>query len=210
MRVGAAGNAVLGTIHGSTPYDTWDRVTNDLQVPSTSFKAVDVVVSLGYRENRETLLKERYLASVTEVGKFWESNPQNEGAFSDIMHLNGLEEIYNLDESALFRAISSRKNMSLQDCLLELEFRETVVKDLVKISRIKNINDILEVDFTAKVWNMCASLTNKQKLSDGIADYGKLRREWHRWLMEQIGLMNEEGNAQDSEKKHEDVQKVSV
>ena len=50
----------------------------------------------------------------------------------------------------------------------------------------------------------------EQKLSDGIADYGKLRREWHRWLMEQIGLMNEEGNAQDSEKKHEDVQKVSV
>ena len=62
-------NAVLGTIHGSTPYDTWDRVTNDLKVPSTSFKAVDVVVSIGLRENRKTLLGERYLAAVTEVGK---------------------------------------------------------------------------------------------------------------------------------------------
>ncbi len=210
MRVGAAGNAVLGTIHGSTPYDTWDRVTNDLQVPSTSFKAVDVVVSLGYRENRETLLKERYLASVTEVGKFWESNPQNEGAFFDIMHLNGLEEKYNLDESSLFRAISSRKNMSLSDCLIDLEFRETVVKDLVKISRMKNINDVLEVDFTAKVWNVCNSLVNKQMLSDGLVDYEIIRRKWHGWLREQIRLMNEECNDQDSEKKHGDVQKVSV
>ncbi|MEM7814806.1 MAG: type II/IV secretion system ATPase subunit, partial [Candidatus Aenigmatarchaeota archaeon] len=42
MRIGAAGNVVLGTIHGSSAYDTWDRVVNDLGVPSSSFKAVDV------------------------------------------------------------------------------------------------------------------------------------------------------------------------
>ena len=52
MRVGAAGNVVLGTIHADSAYAVWDRVVNDLGVPTTSFKATDLVVvarQLGLR-----------------------------------------------------------------------------------------------------------------------------------------------------------------
>ncbi|MBN2066954.1 MAG: type II/IV secretion system ATPase subunit, partial [Candidatus Diapherotrites archaeon] len=44
MRVGAAGNIVMGTVHGDSAYSVWDRVVNDLEVPNTSFKATDIVV----------------------------------------------------------------------------------------------------------------------------------------------------------------------
>ena len=43
MRVGAAANLVSGTIHADSPYGVYDRVVNDIGVPKTSFKAIDVV-----------------------------------------------------------------------------------------------------------------------------------------------------------------------
>jgi archaeal flagellar protein FlaI len=43
MRVGAAGNVVIGTIHADSAYSVWDRVVNDLGVPTTSFKATDLL-----------------------------------------------------------------------------------------------------------------------------------------------------------------------
>ena len=44
MRVGAAGNLIMGTIHGSTTRDVYERVVYDIGVPATSFKAVDAVI----------------------------------------------------------------------------------------------------------------------------------------------------------------------
>jgi type IV secretory pathway ATPase VirB11/archaellum biosynthesis ATPase len=48
MRVGASGDAVLGTIHGDGPDAVRERVVEDLDVPETSFGATDLVVSLAH------------------------------------------------------------------------------------------------------------------------------------------------------------------
>jgi len=74
MRIGAAGNVVMGTIHGSSPYDTFDRIVNDLGVPRTSFKAVDYVVALGTR--KEKGMRKRVLTGMWEVEKRWEEEPR--------------------------------------------------------------------------------------------------------------------------------------
>ena len=46
MRVGAAGEAVLGTIHGESPEAVRERVVTDLGVSASSFAATDLVVVL--------------------------------------------------------------------------------------------------------------------------------------------------------------------
>jgi len=46
MRVGAAGETVLGTIHGESPGAVRERVVNDLGVSSSSFAATDLIVVL--------------------------------------------------------------------------------------------------------------------------------------------------------------------
>ncbi|WP_135807296.1 ATPase, T2SS/T4P/T4SS family [Halorussus marinus] len=46
MRVGANGDAVLGTIHGSGGAGVRERVVSDLDVPASSFAATDFVVTL--------------------------------------------------------------------------------------------------------------------------------------------------------------------
>ncbi len=47
MRVGAAADAVLGTIHGTGGQSVRERVVSDLGVPASSFATTDLVVTLG-------------------------------------------------------------------------------------------------------------------------------------------------------------------
>lgn len=58
MRVGAAADAVLGTIHGTDGETVRERVVADLGVPESSFVATDIVVSLA---------PDRRLAAIEEV-----------------------------------------------------------------------------------------------------------------------------------------------
>jgi translation elongation factor EF-Tu-like GTPase len=46
MRVGAAGETVLGTIHGEDPEAVEERVVSDLGVPRSSFAATDLIAVL--------------------------------------------------------------------------------------------------------------------------------------------------------------------
>ena len=188
MRVGAAGNAVLGTIHGSTPYDTWDRVTNDLKVPSTSFKAVDVVVSIGLRENRKTLLGERYLAAVTEVGKYWSVNPQTEDAFHDLMFVEEKNESHRLDGSLLLKKIAAKRNISLNESICELALREKMIESMVYESMNLNKPGMLEIENTVKADNKLIMLLKKQMHSADVMDYDKLFDEWRMWFDAWMGV----------------------
>jgi len=183
MRVGAAGNTVLGTIHGSNPYDTWDRITNDLNVPSTSFKAVDVIVSLGYREEREISKRNRYLRNITEVRKEWEKNPQIENGFVDMMLYDDAtgNEIYNLENSDVIREISIRKRMPLDECNANLELRGRMIKKLVRISRDENMKELLEINHVLSSNREYIKLMNEQTLN-GNVDYKKLYRDWREWF----------------------------
>lgn len=66
MRVGMGGKVVLGTIHGSSARDTFDRVVSDLGVSPNSFRSVDLVVSLFTRVG-EDFSRERFVSEVCEV-----------------------------------------------------------------------------------------------------------------------------------------------
>ena len=195
MRVGAAGNTVLGTIHGSNPYDTWDRITNDLNVPSTSFKAVDVVVSLGYRERREISKRNRYLRNITEVRKEWEENPRIENGFVDMMLYDDEtgNEVYNLKDSDVIREISIRKGMSLDECSANLELRERMIETIVKTSRSENMKELLEINHVLSAKKEYIKLMNEQTLN-GNVDYKRLYSDWRRWFGEYVkGLTDVKG-----------------
>ncbi len=59
MRIGASGNSVMGTIHGSSCRDVYDRVVHDIGVPPASFKATDVVVVCSTVRKSGSQSKER-------------------------------------------------------------------------------------------------------------------------------------------------------
>lgn len=183
MRVGAAGNSVIGTIHGSSPYDTWDRITNDLNVPPSSFKAVDIVVSVGYRENRVSSKKSRYVRRITEVRKFWEKNPQLEGCFFDLMQYNDASEceIFNLDNSETLMEIASKKGIRLEECKEDIYTRERMIRKIIETARKKNLNKLLEIQHILKTKKEYIKLINENTTYDRI-DYRRIFRRWSNWI----------------------------
>jgi len=66
MRVGANGDAVLGTIHGDGGASVRERVVSDLGVPASSFATTDLVVSLEAVSTPGG--KRRRVKSIEEVG----------------------------------------------------------------------------------------------------------------------------------------------
>ena len=69
MRVGAAGNLIMGTIHGSTTRDVYERVVYDIGVPSTSFKAVDAVVIAAPIRVEGGVERKRRVVQISEITK---------------------------------------------------------------------------------------------------------------------------------------------
>jgi type IV secretory pathway ATPase VirB11/archaellum biosynthesis ATPase len=65
MRVGASGDAVLGTIHGDGGKGVRERVVSDLGVPKSSFATTDLVVTLEATEGPKG--KRRRVKAVEEV-----------------------------------------------------------------------------------------------------------------------------------------------
>ncbi|MBI2581912.1 type II/IV secretion system ATPase subunit [Candidatus Woesearchaeota archaeon] len=86
MRVGAAANVVAGTIHADSPYGVFDRVVNDIGVPKTSFKAIDIIVVAN--PVISGLKKYKRVLRITEVRKEWDDDPLREHGFVDLMVYN--------------------------------------------------------------------------------------------------------------------------
>ncbi len=138
MRVGAAGNSVLGTIHGSDAFDTFDRIVNDLGIPPTSFKATDIVISCSYLNIDGK--RERRLTGITEIKKDWIKNPSKEKGFYDLFTYNPKRKKYkkgDLSKSQLIKKIAYKRAMSMKEIEKELKERKKII-DLI----MKNIDNI--------------------------------------------------------------------
>ena len=137
MRVGAAGSCVLGTIHGFSAYDTFDRIVNDLQVPRTSFKACDIVVSCALLKNKQGVKKQRRVIEITEIRKDWNVDPIREKGFLQLMEFSQRKSslvLRKLSESQVLRKICLLRGMSFNEVLKAIELREKVKRMIVKFS----------------------------------------------------------------------------
>ncbi len=125
MRVGAAANAVLGTIHAESPYGVYDRVVNDLGVPKTSFKAVDLIVMLNLVRSPSAAKFERRLIQVSEVRKYWEEDPLKEKAFYDLAFYDPSKDTQILNDltvSETLRNVVRRVKVFSRDWQLVLDY----------------------------------------------------------------------------------------
>lgn len=179
MRIGAAGNAVLGTIHGSSPYDTWDRIVNDLKVPSTSFKATDIIIPMAYRQKKEDIRKKRKVISITEVRKNWSEGPTKENAFFDLVEYDARSDDLNINKdinsSEILADIARIKGIRVEDCLEEIKYRAKTKGKLVEICRMVDKPELLEIEHVVK-----ANERYNQLLRGN--SYKNAYRIWEDWL----------------------------
>jgi type IV secretory pathway ATPase VirB11/archaellum biosynthesis ATPase len=195
MRVGAVANFVGGTIHGEDAYSVFDRVVNDLNVPKTSFKATDIIVSVNKIKSPDGLETYRRVTGITEVRKEWTEDPQAEGAFVDLMRYdNKKDELVPTDtllngESLILNRIADNIREWKNDWEAvwgNIQLRKDMKKELVEKAEETGNDELLEAEFVVKANQRFHILAEKVGEEYGKQDPDRIFARWKEWLEHQV------------------------
>ena len=187
MRVGAAGNVVLGTIHADSAYSVWDRVVNDLGVPTTSFKATDLVVVARPIRFKGSLKRVRRIVEITEIKKYWNEDPLREGGLLDLMKYDAVKDTLelmedNLKESDLFQRIQKTSGLTINDIWSEIRLRGNAKLFMVEQKTSNDLKVLLEADHTSHANNKLMLMREEMLEENGKIDYDQLLGQWKNWV----------------------------
>lgn len=189
MRVGAAANVVAGTIHADSPYGVYDRVVNDIGVPKTSFKAIDIIVITN--PVISGLKKYKRILRITEVRKEWDEDPLKEGAFVDLMVYNSKTDQLEITDdlvngnSEIMKRMAGRVKEFAGDwdaVWRNIELRASCKQALVDLFKESGDESILEAEFVVKANDIFNLISDKIKDKYGKLDNEKILFEYKDWL----------------------------
>ena len=195
MRIGALANVVAGTIHAESAYGVYDRVVNDLRVPPTSFKAIDVISICNLLKTPDGLRRFRRVTELTEVRKQWKEDPAEEGGFVSLMEYSAKDDTLKptdtlIDgESVVLNDIAKRVREWRGDwdavwdnILLRAKIKETIVDLSKKLKR----PEILEADWTTESNEMFHIVSEQVKEEVGGLDSKMIYDRWLRWFEDKL------------------------
>ncbi|MBS3124455.1 type II/IV secretion system ATPase subunit [Candidatus Woesearchaeota archaeon] len=193
MRVGAAANVVAGTIHADSPYGVYDRVVNDIGVPKTSFKAIDIIITVN--PVISGLRKYKRLLRITEVRKEWENDPLNENAFVDLMVYNAktdelevTEELKNGNSEILKRMAGRIKEFAgdweaiWENILLRADCKKAIVDAFTETGNA----DLLEAGFVTQANDQFHLISDHIKEKQGKMDPATILFQYKEWLKKEV------------------------
>jgi hypothetical protein len=187
MRVGAVGNVVMGTIHGENAYSVWDRIVNDLDVPNTSFKATDIVVTCAPIRFKGSLKRNRRLIEITEVGKHWYQDPEKEKGFIDLLEFDTKTDSHRImqehfSKSELFPKIARQRGISKEDIWDDIQARATTKQFLVDMKNKYKIPNLLEGSYTVPSNDKWLLTLQEQREELGGVNYKTAISSWKKWV----------------------------
>ncbi len=195
MRVGALANVVAGTIHGASPYGVFDRVVNDLKVPTTSFKATDLIAVANPIKSPDGLSSFKRLVQLSEVRKHWKNDPLEERGFVDLLKYNvekdelePTEDLINGDSQIIKDVASNVKGWAgnwdaVYDNIL---LRAKIKQELVDVANKVGNKMILESKFNTLSNQEFHRISESIRKEVGLPVSERVFPEWQKWLNEQI------------------------
>lgn len=189
MRIGAAANVVAGTIHADSPYGVYDRVVNDIGVPKTSFKAIDIIVIAN--PVISGLRKYKRLLRITEVRKEWDEDPLKEKAFVDLMVYNPVTDQLEITEdlrngnSEIIKRMASRvkEYAGNWDAIWEsIQLRADCKQAIVDAFLETNDASLLEAEFVIAANDQFHILLEQAKERTGRIDSKEVFFRYKEWV----------------------------
>jgi len=200
MRVGAAANVVAGTIHADSPYGVYDRVVNDIGVPKTSFKAIDIIIITNPVVSG--LKKYKRVLRVTEVRKQWDEDPLKEGAFVDLMVYNAetdqlevSDELMNGNSEILKRMAGRIREFTGDwDAVWDnIQLRADCKQAVLDLSLELKDAELLEAPFVIKANDKFHLISEKVKDRLGKLDSQRILFEYKEWLRNEARKIKKKG-----------------
>lgn len=191
MRVGAAGNSVMGTIHGSSAYDVFERVVQDLGISPSSFKATDAIVVASLIRHRGGVSRSRRVTQITEVRKGWRADPASEGGFEDLMSYDPasdeLEPTPALvkPRSRIIGDIARKWGTGQKEVLENLDLRAKIHAELVRVADELGRLELLEAEFVVRSNITLHCLFERQLRRGGVA-CDEIFKGWCGWLRQAV------------------------
>lgn len=189
MRVGAAGNSVMGTIHGSSTKDVFERVVYDLGIPPSSFKATDVIAVATPTRPKGSIHRTRRLTQISEVNKSWKENPVNEEGFTELATYDSQSEELEIgsalenEESTLLKSIARKWSMEFSEVKENLDVRSRIQRALVKTAKSTGKMELLEAENVVES-NLNFHRFLEKALQNDFVDYDRIFSKWKSWLEE--------------------------
>jgi hypothetical protein len=177
----------MGTIHGATARDVFERVVYDLGIPASSFKATDAIVVAAPIRQQGSVARTRRVVQVTEVRKGWRGNPMSEEGFVDLMRYDPegdkLEPTRALTglKSQLIEGIARKWGTKPREVLRNLELRADVQGALVKTAARLKRPELLEAEFSVRS-NLALHSLLEGQLRHKRVDYRDISRRWSEWV----------------------------
>ena len=191
MRVGAAGNVVLGTIHGATTRDVFERIVYDIGVPATSFKATDIVVIAAPIRIGGGMEKKRRVVQISEIVKTgWGKDIDPDKIFADIMTYNAEKDVLeatdllDMGQSEIIGKIAKDWGISIEEALENISLRAKIKEEMVKYG--KENEAVLEAEAVRDANNAYWMLLEESKNEYGKPDYKEIWEKWKKWFKEYI------------------------
>ncbi|MDD5778224.1 MAG: type II/IV secretion system ATPase subunit [Candidatus Thermoplasmatota archaeon] len=192
MRVGAAGNLVLGTIHGATARDVFERIVHDIGVAPTSFKATDVVTIAAPLRMGGGMEKRRRVLQISEVSKGgWGGEADPDAVFADLMAYRAdRDELLATDrldmgQSEVLGRIAREWGMSMEQAIENVALRTRMRETMVRQAERKH--HLVEAEAVRDANNAFWMLTEESRQEHGQPDYPEIERRWKRWFREYAG-----------------------
>lgn len=195
MRVGALSNVVAGTIHGDSAYGVFDRVVHDLDVPTTSFKATDIIVIAGKVKSPEGLDEKRRVTAIVEVRKHWDKDPSLEKGFVPLMTYDAREDRLKPEraliegDSEVIKSIAGnvREWAGKWDLVWEeIVRRGKIYEKIVKAAEENDKMELLESDFIVLANDSYHKIFEKLKEEQGYPETKDLLFLFDEWLKREL------------------------
>ena len=191
MRVGAAGNLIMGTIHGSTPVDVFERIVYDIGVPPTSFKAVDAVIIAAPIRLQGGTGRIRRVTEISEIVKqAWSKTITGDDVFQKLLSYDTSKDSLiqlpriTIGQSSVIQQIAKRWGISVEQALKNIQLRTKIKKQVADAGR--NIDQrFLEAETMKAANNRFWMLIEEHKQQQKI-DYEHIWSEWKQWFTDYI------------------------
>jgi hypothetical protein len=186
MQVGAAGNSVIGTIHGASTRAVYERIVNSLGVPAASFRATDAVVVAQNVRISGTMKKKKRVVEIAEVtGGEWEEHPDADDIFNDIMVFDATRDkliatdLLDRGGSELVSKIALKWGMSIDEASLNIKMRAMIKETIAKVGEQHPM--FVESDMVIKANNAFCLYFDRMQDDNGKVDFQEVYDRWMVW-----------------------------